>query len=80
MGWFSKAPKASTLDDIVKIVVSNTEAFIDSDSTNVEELSFFVKLPSARSHWRESALETCYEISQLKQIEQQALRSREILL
>ena len=77
MGWFSKTPAKSTLDEIVKIVVADTEVFIDDPNNDSLELSFLIEIPGAREMWQSKALEKCYKIASL---DHQAIATREALL
>lgn len=80
MGWFSSKPEKSSLDEIVKIVVTATEEFIDDDNNKSIELSFFEKIPDAREMWKSKALEKSYKISSYDSISNQAIATREALL
>ena len=80
MGWFSKTPAKSTLDEIVKIVVADTEVFIDDPNNDSLELSFLIEIPGAREMWQSKALEKCYKIASFDTLDHQAIATREALL
>ena len=80
MGWFSKTPANASLDEIVKIVVTDTDKFIDDPDNNSIELSFFSKIPETREMWRSRALEKCYKIANFDNLDHQAIATREALL